>query len=69
VTHTAAIVSFSEAAEVTSPKFSGTMASDFRFTPNVSTVEGSYPMAFVKSFGQASPNAFPGVQCPDDRDP
>jgi hypothetical protein len=42
VTHTAAIVSFSEGAEVTSPKFSGTMASDCRFTPNVSTVEGSY---------------------------
>src|SRR3954471_10055886 len=37
-----AIFSFSEAAEGTSPRSSGMMASDYRFTPNVSIVEGSY---------------------------
>ena len=42
MTHTAAIFSFFEAAEGTSPRSSGMMASDYRFTPNVSTAEGSY---------------------------
>jgi hypothetical protein len=50
VTHTAAIFSFSADLEGTSPAFSGMMASDFHFTPNVSTVENSSPMAFVKPF-------------------
>jgi hypothetical protein len=42
VTPMVAIFSFSEAAEGTSPRSSGMMASDYRFTPNVSIVEGSY---------------------------
>jgi len=41
VTHTAAICSFSAAAEGISPRSSGMMALDFHFTQNVSTVEGS----------------------------
>ena len=42
MTHTVVIYSFSEAAEGTSPRSFGMMASDYRFTPNVSTAEGSY---------------------------
>lgn len=42
MTHTVAIFSFSEAAEGTSPRSSGMMASDFHFMPSVSTAEGSY---------------------------
>lgn len=41
MTHTVAIFSFFGAAEETSPRSSGMMASDFLFTPNVSTVESS----------------------------